>query len=433
MRDSIVSKKPISSIVVLAYCLVASILYNFIVFDAEAAGAGAPDFEFIPRMGSELGKCFEWRPLPTVPTIDLCGPDHPKPGCPIVRSKDQGAFSTIPIYVVYNKEGMTEEQEKIVGTSFLIQDGSNLILMTNPHVIKTPPDEVDGKKLTNHTFEILLHCIDTREIDSNKRLVVLAIRAKVEDFQKQFFMKSASPLLELAALDFQTLVAKTRVACPFLEPFILPVSISSFSNLREGGYFDEIRMFGYPKGHINETFNLPLARTGKTSTYVRAKHPNPEISQKLKDGSVRKVTAYVDFMIDAACMPGSSGSPVWLLREVNVEAVTDVRVKASLDVRKISIGSEDVVASVDDNLSCDVDLDHESIVARSLTKPKFLGVLFGGPYLDKNSKKGEQAVPIHLGWVIHAQTVKKFIDNWKRRTPDLMAESFEYISKYNLP
>ncbi|MPW37683.1 serine protease [Vibrio sp. B1Z05] len=58
---------------------------------------------------------------------------------------------------------------------------------------------------------------------------------------------------------------------------------------------EEIIMIGYPNGIWDETHNLPIIRKGITAT-----HPKLPYNGK------------PEFMIDAACFPGSSGSPVFL-------------------------------------------------------------------------------------------------------------------------
>jgi V8-like Glu-specific endopeptidase len=59
---------------------------------------------------------------------------------------------------------------------------------------------------------------------------------------------------------------------------------------------DDITMIGYPNGIWDETHNFPVFRKGITAT-------NPRY-----DWNGNK-----EFLIDCACFPGSSGSPVLLL------------------------------------------------------------------------------------------------------------------------
>lgn len=58
---------------------------------------------------------------------------------------------------------------------------------------------------------------------------------------------------------------------------------------------EEIVMIGYPNGLWDEIHNLPIIRKGITATHPRL-----------------KLNGKPEFLIDAACFPGSSGSPVFL-------------------------------------------------------------------------------------------------------------------------
>jgi ribosomal protein L35AE/L33A len=58
---------------------------------------------------------------------------------------------------------------------------------------------------------------------------------------------------------------------------------------------EEIVMIGYPNGLWDRAHNLPIIRKGITAT-----HPKLQLNGKR------------EFLIDAACFPGSSGSPVFL-------------------------------------------------------------------------------------------------------------------------
>lgn len=60
--------------------------------------------------------------------------------------------------------------------------------------------------------------------------------------------------------------------------------------------FEDVIMIGYPIGLIDEVYNAPLMRKGMTATHPRYDYNGKPI-----------------FLIDCACFPGSSGSPVCLL------------------------------------------------------------------------------------------------------------------------
>lgn len=71
--------------------------------------------------------------------------------------------------------------------------------------------------------------------------------------------------------------------------------IPSPQELGELMALEEIIMIGYPNGIWDSVNNMPIIRRGVTAT-----HPNLDYDGRR------------EFMIDAACFPGSSGSPVFL-------------------------------------------------------------------------------------------------------------------------
>ena len=83
--------------------------------------------------------------------------------------------------------------------------------------------------------------------------------------------------------------------------FYLPLDESllpSMDELADYSALEEILMIGYPNGLWDSTNNMPIFRRGVTATHPRI------------DYEGRK-----EFVIDAACFPGSSGSPVLLYNE----------------------------------------------------------------------------------------------------------------------
>jgi hypothetical protein len=81
--------------------------------------------------------------------------------------------------------------------------------------------------------------------------------------------------------------------------------LPSDEELRELGALEEILMIGYPNGIWDSINNMPILRRGVTAT-----HPNLNYEGRR------------EFLIDAACFPGSSGSPVFLF---NVGSWSDRR------------------------------------------------------------------------------------------------------------
>lgn len=62
--------------------------------------------------------------------------------------------------------------------------------------------------------------------------------------------------------------------------------------------YEEILMVGYPNGIWDDVNNMPIIRRGVTATH-------PKLDYRGKK----------EFLIDAACFPGSSGSPVFLYND----------------------------------------------------------------------------------------------------------------------
>lgn len=74
--------------------------------------------------------------------------------------------------------------------------------------------------------------------------------------------------------------------------------IPSNAELEDMVLMEEITMVGYPNGIWDQVNNMPIFRRGITAT-----HPNLDYNGK------------PEFLIDAACFPGSSGSPVFLYNQ----------------------------------------------------------------------------------------------------------------------
>lgn len=149
-----------------------------------------------------------------------------------------------------------------------------------------------------------------------------------------------------------------------------PDYIASNELLNGLSSMEDIIMIGYPNSLWDETNNLPIIRRGITAT-----HPK------------RKYNGKPEFLIDAACFPGSSGSPVFL---ANVGSYID-------NDGKVKIGS----------------------------RVALLGVLWGGPTTTSEGRIVNSKIPSHedakvttntmlnLGFVIHASEILEFSNIFK--------------------
>lgn len=144
--------------------------------------------------------------------------------------------------------------------------------------------------------------------------------------------------------------------------------IPSASVKNELDALEDILMVGYPIALWDETNNMPLFRRGITAT-----HPRLDYNGKK------------EFLIDAACFPGSSGSPVLIC---DVGSYTDKRGNISMGANRIIL----------------------------------LGVLYAGP---QHSVEGElkivsipttqskispvASIPTNLGYVIKAERIEELL------------------------
>ncbi len=97
--------------------------------------------------------------------------------------------------------------------------------------------------------------------------------------------------------------------------FILPLDsalIPSESDIEEMMGLENITMVGYPNGLWDKTNNLPIFRRGVLATDYKA------------DWNGKK-----EFVIDAACFPGSSGSPIMLFDVGSYQSRTGLNLGSS--------------------------------------------------------------------------------------------------------
>jgi len=252
------------------------------------------------------------------------------------------------------------ENGKGTGTGFFyeFQIGENKVpvIITNKHVIKNPKlgDAKKGKiifKLKNELGEW--------EVGSK-------FAVHVENFSENWIMHPEDNIdLCIYPLIFLLQELNKRGKKPFyitLQENLIPTA----DDENEFTALEEIIMVGYPNGIWDEMNNLPILRKGITAT---------PISYNYNDKN--------EFMIDAACFPGSSGSPVFLL---NLGGFTDKK------------GNTHVGG----------------------TRIKFLGILYAGP---QHTASGEVKIidvpviqkpisqimiPNNLGIIIKAKKIQDF-------------------------
>lgn len=181
------------------------------------------------------------------------------------------------------------------------------------------------------------------------------------------------PNIDLCAIPFAWVLERIAerqqmLDCLFLDATWMP-SGKEEELLRP---IEPIMMIGYPNGLWDEFHNRPVARRGTTATHPLLKWNNR-----------------ADFMIDAACFPGSSGSPVFLFEDGMFRS----------DQNAYSPG----------------------------TRVRLLGVLWGGPQASIEGKIEVREiphnltaipvsqVPMNLGFVVHARELKVIESQVKQR------------------
>ncbi len=193
------------------------------------------------------------------------------------------------------------------GSSFMFQfmiDGvSYPCLITNKHVVKgadrvdfavTLSDDISGPVLGKHR-RISVSPIAIRLVahpDPDVDLVAILIAPDLQKFKDD---EGVEPYL----------VSLTE------EHLISDSFLSSVSPV------EEVLMIGYPNGLWDDLNNLPIVRRGITATNLGVKHQGKP-----------------EFLIDAACFPGSSGSPVFI---ANLGGYTDRKGNTILGTSRVAL------------------------------------------------------------------------------------------------
>lgn len=154
------------------------------------------------------------------------------------------------------------------------------------------------------------------------------------------------------------------------EVFYIPLSkdiIPSKEEIEEYTALEEVSMIGYPIG-LSDLYNhKPIIRRGVTATHIK------------KDYQGKK-----EFLVDMACFPGSSGSPIFLLNEGTY-------------------------------------VQNKSIIMGS--RIKFIGILYAGPQYNAQGELvvyshpniiSKTNIPTNLGVAIKAERIQDFEEHFQK-------------------
>lgn len=195
---------------------------------------------------------------------------------------EQLMYSTVKIETFY------EDGSRGSGTGFTMEfkkskDGFIPVLITNKHVVE---NSVEGRL----TFTLM---------DKNGKVKDGENHEVVYSNFESRWIKHPNPDIDLCYLPLENGINHLKASG--IEVFLkeLPIDIIPTSDEVEGlDMLEEIVMIGYPNGIWDDINNKPIFRTGTTATH-------PKLDYRGKK----------EFVIDMACFPGSSGSPVLLVNQ----------------------------------------------------------------------------------------------------------------------
>lgn len=200
--------------------------------------------------------------------------------------QEQLAYATVRI------ECTLKDGSVACGTGFFFQCAANPannqhvpVIVTNRHVVE---GAVKGK--------FLVHVADSQgQIIEGKNQTI-----ELDSFQDRW-IPHPDANVDLCVLPIAPLTreAETKGIRLFYIS-IPPALVAGPNDFAELAQFERIMMVGYPIGIWDSANNMPVFRAGVTAT-----HPKMDYDGRR------------EFMIDAACFPGSSGSPVLLFDNGN--------------------------------------------------------------------------------------------------------------------
>jgi hypothetical protein len=193
-----------------------------------------------------------------------------------------------------------------------------------------------------------------------------------EDFEN-WWISHPDHNVDLCAMPFQPILSEAETQGKSI--FYYPIDnsfILSKADLEELSAVEEVLMIGYPNGLWDDVNNLPLIRRGTTAT-----HPAVDFQGKSTN------------VIDVACFPGSSGSPVLIVNEGGTYTT-------------------------------------KSGTFTGYPRVVLLGVLFSGPFITAQGEIVIETIPtsqqpisltrlmIHLGYIVQAKEIKVLGEHLKQ-------------------
>lgn len=254
-------------------------------------------------------------------------------------------------YLMYSTALIQTKDGRGTGFFFVYEKNDKVypILVTNQHVLNYNPEEV---------ITIKLHLKDENNVFSNidVELKTQWIFHPTQDLAFCFI----NPFFD----GIKNKLNKEVFYVPILKKFIY-----SDEKLQELSAVEETIMTGYPIGLSDEHNNYPIFRKGITASHPAIDFNNSNIG-----------------LVDMACFPGSSGSPIFIINE---NGYSDKNGNHYLGSRRII----------------------------------FLGILSSGPIMNATGKIEVQEIPtvqqaysntkimINLGYYIKAEELINLLEN----------------------
>jgi len=119
-------------------------------------------------------------------------------------------------------------------------------------------------------------------------------RIEIEDFAQKW-IDHPDPQIDLCIMPIAPLLSNTKGEADFFYLGLDKSLLLTAAELDELSAVEDVIMIGYPSGIWDATNNMPIVRKGITATHLNLRYEGRD-----------------EFLIDAACFPGSSGSPVFL-------------------------------------------------------------------------------------------------------------------------
>ncbi|MGM4980932.1 S1 family peptidase [Rhizobium sp. 11_C7_N12_5] len=187
------------------------------------------------------------------------------------------------LYTTVKLTSLSDGSPVSTGTGFFMyfQQGDNrdfLTLITNKHV-------VEGAS------EVVAVCHIAAGDAPSGQFIAIAI-----PINQYTVVGHPSSEVDLCALNFAPIIMNAQQRG--LSLFFRPLNKADIPIGEEWDYFDaieDVTMIGCPNGISDETNNLPIVRRGITATALSKRYNGSD-----------------QFMVDMACFPGSSGSPIFL-------------------------------------------------------------------------------------------------------------------------